>query len=494
MASLNLTMDLLRAGRETRSDNLSNLFDGQWYFVIEYSRLKLLSADADVTAIADIYQTQSAEISLEAHGFSILLEDRTGIRVSGSMVERSDDTEIFPLQRLSHKLIRQYNITGSAHKPMKPPTFLETAWRIIARDAMIEEVRRGMVGLVKKRQIRARYEAEKQVALWMKQLEDKQRDALASRINKNPTASEIEEKKALEMRCAKLLDELQTKQTYKEVFTELTNTLEEYFSANDPSSWNQEASMLKKSRGISRLSVALLSTYLTTVPLPGFDGPLSDLMVQTVLREIPVDSNFHTTIEFFKTWFLSNEGKKEVELLNDRNMFALLLDTELRQLEGVLESSGTVVDNISPIIRPGDAVISKHRLDYTWIDRDTKQKEAIEELLLNAFTFTYKGVVRKGDATVVNYSDGVEFLYDEKKLAKKRKSAKIEADAAVEVASQSSKGWFNRMFTAGSTKKPAVDHRRSSDFGIEMAPNGVDFVSKIKGKPLLSILVGRMSR
>jgi WD40 repeat protein len=469
MVSSNMVMDLLSHGRETRSKNLTNLFDGQWFFVVDRSRLKLVNADPDVSTYSDVYQLSAVDITFLPHGCFMIMEDASGMLIEDSQVIRSNKQDSLP--KIKKEIIRSNNFTGNPSPALQIPSFLSNIWRIMQKDAMLNSFRKGMLNLLIKRQQRLRYEAEIQVNAMKKALDDKERVAMALRKNQSLTTKEYEERRQVEKKMAEIIDAIPTAKTYKEVYEEMVRISTEHAQKINPATIlagvlptnesTKAAAIVNNTIRNKKLHLDLFSQYMQQVAMPGLEKPYTAEQAEILLRDLLMDDEHYVPLEAFKEWYLQAEGQKLYEQLNEKNVFAMLLDHELKRLEGEADSFGVALDEPKRLEKPGDSIILKYRLNTGWENRDTRPERAmIEKLITQAFLFSYKGgMIQRGTVQAINYKEGVEFKFTDPNLPASP------ASKTHVIPAQTKKSWLKNMFGIKSTK---AEDAAGQQIGIEL--------------------------
>eukprot|EP01035_Chromulina_nebulosa_P019129 gene19129-24965_t len=328
---VNLMLDRMYWGKESISDSLEKLFQVMWYFILDGTRLKLVSADPSIGVYADVYDVSAVEILFDSHGLQIRLEDNSGISCDSGLVIREDDFNDLPDP--SFDTIRLTNVHGKSYSLNQPPKFLLKVWESVCKDSMLKELKAGLMKLVQKRQLELRRQAEIESARLLSDLAKKEQAILATRKLKQFLPKELIERRDVELKATKLIDDLPHQNTYKEVFEEMDRlTTERYADADGDKP--VATKNFSRANAIKKISISKLTKFLEEVPLPGADEPLTHSQAEVILRDIVVDFNGNITLAFFKEWFNAEDGQKELEKLTDKNIFSFMLEDEIKTIEG----------------------------------------------------------------------------------------------------------------------------------------------------------------
>ena len=337
--NFNSVIDELKLGLETRSNGLSSIFGGQWYFILDHCRIKLCSAEPDMGIYAEVYEVPAAEVSFLSTGCQIRMDDHSGIEINRGRLVREKSAQMLNAPRMD--VMRLWNANGSGNGLNLPPKYLTKVWEVVCRDELVTDVKVGMVKLLEARQLELRKLAEQQAADMLADLSAKEAAKLASRKLKQLNAQELQERHKIELKAASLVEDVKIFRSYKEVYEELSRLLLEKYGPPPIKVVTRKVNML------STLNMDQLICYLESVSLPGASEPMPRSQIMIALRDMPQDANNQISINIFKDWFTSSAGRKLVDQLQEKNMFAVLLEEELCRLEGKFEGGDEVADRIT---------------------------------------------------------------------------------------------------------------------------------------------------
>ena len=384
------------------------------------------------------------EILLTPHGFIANVEDGDTLEVQNDFAQLTH-AEDRVTSHSATNTCRMFNYDGRPVPPTETSPYLLRMWdQKKKRTDITGSIKKGLARLFAKRQHKALADAENDANEMISAFYDKvqlKHDSAGSKW----TAQEQAEMKKITAQGYRMKQDATLKDTPHNVFIEIRRLVLQH-QANTPETWKPQAVIDEEERVAAiggpqrteediqdilgqRIMVRQLVQYLREVTMPGFESPISKAMTDCSLRDMhfemyPGIGNIVDDTQFRK-WYTLDDDQKALEGLNDKTVFALLLEEKIElskpsrqggQGDTVEHQTNHIkkdeVHKLSPAAKAKKGGITR-RMSKMW---NTLSDSRVEEGDGDSGAAWSHGVAEKGSNQEF---DGAEFMTEDQIISKK---------------------------------------------------------------------------
>ena len=324
---------------------VSSIYTGQWYFLVDRNSLKLVSS-----TLMDAFE--SVDLTFLTRGFVAEFRgsaERCTAALEGRHVTSQDIEELPKSIKSVLSKLQLTNYRGMSSQFTDAPRFLRAKWGELVRLSLHRKVINAMTLLVEKSRIVAAGRAAQEAAVITREYEAYVTSTGASAGTSNGKNLDSTKKKEMEMKIKRIMDatpnsvDLSSKDVYQDM-TRITNEAILLNTSNNSNGNSDAVHDDSKTAAIKAeqqrlyamstvMTISNLSAYLIREVLPGFDEPLTGIQTSLVLESLERSPTSNSVkLEQFALWYKVDNEKQFRADLKSKRIFAYLLE-EITQKE-----------------------------------------------------------------------------------------------------------------------------------------------------------------